>query len=33
MLSAILDCVIIRAEAVATVGGTTKTVIDIFEEK
>lgn len=33
MLSAILECVVITAEAVATVGGTIKTVIDIFEGK
>lgn len=32
MLSAILDCVIITAEAVATVGGTIKTIKDIIED-
>lgn len=33
MLSAILECVVITAEAVATVGGAIKKVIDIYEEK
>lgn len=33
MLSVILECVVVTAEAVATVGGTIKTIIDIFEEK